>query len=308
MKNPPSHLNPLLEYKAPEINWDTDKIISYSQYSTWKQCPHKWKLQNVDKLKNPPNINLIFGTAMHSTIQHFLTVMYDKGGLAADSEDLVALFEQNLKTEYKNGYEKNKNVHFSNPDELNEFYEDGKAILEFFQNRRMQYFSTAKTHLVGIEFPLSYSPHEHYPFVKYKGFIDVIMYNEETDVLYIYDIKTSTRGWADKDKKDDAKSSQILLYKEYVSKIFNWDVNKIEVEFFIVKRKIPKKSDFPISRIQRYSPVSGPRKRSAAISSLRKFIEDCFDTNAKPLEKEFEKKVSSLCKWCSFNNTSLCIK
>jgi hypothetical protein len=304
----PSHLKPLLEHKAEEINWDTDKIVSYSQFSTWKQCPHKWKLQNVDKLKNPPNIHLIFGTAIHTTLQHYLTVLYDKGGIVADNEDLIQLLENNLKEEYKKGYITNKNVHFSNKEEMEEFFEDGSNIVEFFKNRRTKYFSTTKTHLVGIEFPLSYSPHEDYPNVKYKGFIDVIMYNEDTDTLYIYDIKTSTRGWGDKEKKDEAKVSQVLFYKEYVSKLFNWDVSKIEVEFFIVKRKIPKKSDFPISRIQTFSPASGTRKRSLAIDSLRSFIEDCFDNNAKPLDKEFEKKTSSLCKWCQFNNTSLCVK
>jgi hypothetical protein len=78
MKKIPKHLKPLLDHKEEPINWDTDKIVSYSQFSTWKQCPHKWKLQNVDKLKNPPSIHLIFGTAIHTALQHYLKVMYQK--------------------------------------------------------------------------------------------------------------------------------------------------------------------------------------------------------------------------------------
>jgi len=309
MKKAPKHLKPLLDHKEEPINWDTDKIVSYSQLSTWKQCPHKWKLQNVDKLKNPPSIHLIFGTAIHTALQHYLKVMYDQSGAAADREDIVQLFEDNFREEYKKGYEKNNNTHFSNAEEMGEFFEDGKTILEYFRRKKGGYFSTRKTHLVGIEFPLSYVPHEEYPNVKYRGFIDIILYNENTEKLYIYDIKTSTRGWKDKDKKDETKASQVLLYKEYLSKIFDWDVNKIEVEFFIVKRKIWEESEFPIPRIQQFIPPSGTRKRLNATESFRTFVEDCFDKEGKPLVKEFTKNVSDLCKWCQFkDNPSLCDK
>jgi len=309
MKKVPKHLKPLLDHKEEPINWDTDKIVSYSQLSTWKQCPHKWKLQNVDKLKNPPSIHLIFGTAIHTALQHYLKVMYDQSGAAADREDIVQLFEDNFREEYKKGYEKNNNTHFSNAEEMGEFFEDGKTILEYFRRKKGGYFSTRKTHLVGIEFPLSYVPHEEYPNVKYRGFIDIILYNENTEKLYIYDIKTSTRGWKDKDKKDETKASQVLLYKEYLSKIFDWDVNKIEVEFFIVKRKIWEESEFPIPRIQQFIPPSGTRKRLNATESFRTFVEDCFDKEGKPLVKEFTKNVSDLCKWCQFkDNPSLCDK
>jgi len=309
MKKVPKHLKPLLEHKAEDINWETDKIVSYSQFSTWKQCPHKWKLQNVDKLKTPPSIHLIFGTAIHTAIQHYLKVMYEQSGTAADREDIVQLFETTLREEYKKGFEQNKQNHFSNAEEMAEFFEDGKTILEYFKKKKGGYFSTRKTHLIGIEFPLSYAPHENYPNVKFKGFIDLIFYNENTEKLYIYDIKTSTRGWKDQDKKDETKTSQILLYKSYFSKIFNWDVDKIDVEFFIVKRKIWEDSDYPIPRIQEFIPPSGTRKRLNATEAFRTFIEDCFTTEGKPQEKEFIKNMSPLCKWCQFNDdSSLCNK
>jgi hypothetical protein len=235
--------------------------------------------------------------------------MYDQSGAAADREDIVQLFEDNFREEYKKGYEKNNNTHFSNAEEMGEFFEDGKTILEYFRRKKGGYFSTRKTHLIGIEFPLSYAPHEEYPNVKYRGFIDIILYNENTEKLYIYDIKTSTRGWKDKDKKDETKASQVLLYKEYLSKIFDWDVSKIEVEFFIVKIKIWEDSEFPIPRIQQFVPPSGTRKRLNATESFRTFIEDCFDNEGKPQVKTFTKNVSELCAWCQFkDDSSLCDK
>ena len=309
MKKLPKHIKPLLEHKEHPIDWTKDKIVSYSQFSTWKQCPHKWKLQNVDKLKQPPNMHLVFGNAIHTVIQHYIKVMYEQSVTAADREDLVTLFETNLRSEYKKCVEQNNNNHFSNAEELAEFYEDGEAILNYFKKKRGKYFSKRSSYLVGIEFPLFLSPHEEYPNVKFKGYIDLIFYNEGTDTLQILDIKTSTRGWKDKDKKDDTKISQILLYKEYFSRLFNWDIDKIEVEFFIVKRKIWEESEFTIPRIQEFIPASGKIKRSKSVNEFRLFIEDCFDKEGKPLVKEFTKQISPLCAWCPFNNEpSLCDK
>ena len=40
--------------------------ISYSQLSMYSDCPLRWKLNYVDKLRiSESNIYLIFGTAMH---------------------------------------------------------------------------------------------------------------------------------------------------------------------------------------------------------------------------------------------------
>ena len=309
MKKLPKHLKPLLEHKKVEIDWSKEKIVSYSQYSTWKQCPHKWKLQSVDKHKNSVSIDLTFGTAMHTAIQHYLKVMYEQSGAAADKEDIIGLFENTFREEYKKGFEQNNKVHFSSADQMAEYFEDGRSIIEFFLKKRGNYFSTRKTHLIGIEFPLSFIPHENYPNIKFKGFIDFILYDENTDTIRIYDIKTSKRGWRDEDKRNETKTSQIILYKEYFSKLFNWDVDKIEVEFFIVKRKIWEESEYPISRIQSFSPASGPRKRSSAVESFRTFIEDCFTKDGKPQDKEFLKQIGNHCRWCQFNNnTSLCNK
>ena len=155
MKKLPKHLKPLLEHKETEIDWSKEKIVSYSQYSTWKQCPHKWKLQSVDKHKNPPSIELTFGKAMHTALQHYLKVMYEQSGAAADREDIIDLFENTFREEYKTGFEQNNKTHFSSAAEMAEYFEDGREILEFFTKHRSKYFSSRKSNLIGIEFPLA---------------------------------------------------------------------------------------------------------------------------------------------------------
>ena len=62
---------------VPEMDWDTGKNISYTQLSLWSECPHKWEMMYIHKMKQPPSIYLSFGSAMHEVVQHFLDVMYN---------------------------------------------------------------------------------------------------------------------------------------------------------------------------------------------------------------------------------------
>ena len=51
--------------------------VSFSQYQMYSTCPRQYKLAYIDKLgESSANIYTIFGTAIHETIQHFLSVMY----------------------------------------------------------------------------------------------------------------------------------------------------------------------------------------------------------------------------------------
>ena len=55
-----------------------EENISYSQYSQWDVCPHKWKLNYIDKLSEfTDNIHTLFGTSMDEVLQTYLTVMYN---------------------------------------------------------------------------------------------------------------------------------------------------------------------------------------------------------------------------------------
>jgi hypothetical protein len=143
-----------------------------------------------------------------------------------------------------------------------------------------------------------------------KGFIDFVLYDEDLQKVYIYDIKTSTRGWSDREKKDDTKIAQILLYKEYFGKQFGFDPDRIEVEYFIVKRKIYEESEFPIPRVQSFRPASGKTKRRQAVESLNTFIKDCFDESGKPQIKSYLKNIGEKsCKWCPYaDKPELCDK
>ncbi len=276
-KNPPN-----------SIDYSFQKNISYSQLTMYKQCPHKWKLHYKDKIpQREPNIYMIFGIAIHETIQHYLTVFYEKSKVKANEIDLVEIFQTSLMEEYKKQYKSNKNTHFSSAKEMREFFEDGVAILEFFKKKVGGYFSKRNTHLVGIELPILNRPNKMLNNIFYMGYLDVVLYNEATDTFDIIDIKTSTSGWNDRIKKDEDKQFQLILYKQYFAEQYGIPLDKIDIKYFIVKRKIWEKSDWPQKRIQEYSPASGKIKVNKAKNAILEFMSQVFNSNGEIKDQKY---------------------
>ncbi len=157
--------------------------------------------------------------------------------------------------------------------------------------------------LVGIEIPIVISPDKRYNNLYFNGFIDLVMYHEPTDEFVIYDIKTSTRGWSDKEKKDEIKQFQILLYKTYFSEQFGVPADNIDVKFFIVKRKIWEESEFPQKRVQEFTPANGKTKVNKAKSALTSFIEDVFSIDGSFKSTDHQPTPSkNSCMYCPFKD------
>ena len=76
--------------------------VSHSQFVSYNECNLKWKLRYIDKLGTfTGNIHTLFGTAMHTTIQTYLTEMYSKSIIAAESLDLNGLLKTEMMKEFK---------------------------------------------------------------------------------------------------------------------------------------------------------------------------------------------------------------
>ena len=108
------------------------------------------------------------------------------------------------------------------------------------------------------------------------GYLDIVILDEFTNTLKIYDIKTSTMGWNKWMKKDENKTQQLLLYKQFYSKQYNHPIDKIEVEYFIVKRKLYENLDFPQKRVQKFSPASGTVSMNKVARRLDSFLDGAF--------------------------------
>ena len=262
---------------VPEMDWDTEKNISYTQLSAWSECPHRWKQMYIDKIKQPPSIHLSFGTAMHETLQEYMELMYNKGQQHADEFDAHTDFQERFLALYKADVDK-KGEHFATQKELIEFTNDGLNIIDFFLRHRQEHFQKHGWKLLGIEMPVLLAPHEDYPNVKLMGKLDLVMFDETLHRVVIWDIKTSTRGWTKYDKENKLKTSQMVMYKKYFAEQYDVPVESIDVRYFIVKRKIPANPRYPImkSRIQKFEPSSGKTTQNKMVKNMKSFIEDVF--------------------------------
>lgn len=282
------------------------KRISYSQYSMWAQCPYRWKLAYVEgKREFTESIHTLFGTSMHEVIQAFLTVMYEDTAKAAEALPLEEMLRIRMKRNYENAMEKNGGVEFCTQADMVEFYDHGLLILDFVKKRRAQYFSKKGYELIGTEVALDYDlPNS----MKFIGYLDIVIKDTVRDVIKIYDIKTSTMGWNKWQKADKLKSDQLLLYKQFYSKQFNHPLDKIEVEYFIVKRKLYENLDFPQKRVQKFIPANGKPSINQVTMRLNEFIEECFDSKGEYNTEHTYSKVASKknCRYCDFNQTEFC--
>ena len=262
--------------------------ISYSSISTYNKCPKLWEMQYLRNLVPfTQNIYTCFGTAMHETIQSWLEVMYHDKVKAANDMNLHQLLYDNVVKAYKQGKAQMNHEHFSTQDELTQFWIDGKHILDFLVKKRGGYFSTKNMQLAGIE-TLLYQ--ELRPGVMFKGLVDLVFYHPNSDRWTVMDIKTSTSGWRDNQKKNPNLTAQVILYREFFAKQFGIDKDKIDVEFFIVKRRVPKDAEFASmqKRVQQFTPSSGPRKTKQVVDSMNKMITEVIDADGNYIDKDYK--------------------
>jgi len=295
---------------VPEMDWEKYKMVSYTQFSAWSECPHRWKLMYIDKLKQPPNIHLAFGSAMHETLQEYLDLMYNKSIKAADEFAIYEDFQERFMKMYGD-YKEQIGDNFATKKDLLEFVNDGLNIIEFFLQRRQMHFSKRGTKLLGVEMPILTPPHGEHPNIMLYGKLDLVFYDEDLQKVSIWDIKTSTKGWTKWDKENKIKTAQMVLYKRYFAEQYNIPVESIDCKYFIVKRKIPKDPKYPAmaSRIQTFEPSSGKTTMNRVTKQLHAFIDDCFENDMYKVKEYTKNPSDKTCRWCPFNDKpDLCNK
>ena len=110
--------------------------ISYSQLSMYNECPLRWKLNYIDKLRiSESSIHLIFGTAMHEVIQTYLEVMYNDTAKNADLLDLNEMLKDKLIEQFNIAKERDGKAPCTK-EEIQEFFEDGVEILKFVKSKK----------------------------------------------------------------------------------------------------------------------------------------------------------------------------
>lgn len=272
------------------------KHVSYSQFSSYLRCPHKFYLDNVKGLKVfEDSINTCFGTAIHATVQKYVKTLYTESVEKADSIDLYKDFKTNFETELLN-----KKVKHTE-DDATGFIFDGQDILKAFSATaaRIKHFPSDKYEFIDVELKIEMPVKNNVDFV---AFIDLVLRNKITGDIKIFDFKTSTSGWNEYQLADYTKVVQLLLYKAFYSKKFNTPLNKIDIEFFIVKRKLFENVSYPQSRIQIFTPSSNNNIITSTINDFVEFLNECFTPDGKYIEDitKYPKNPGERKKYCKY--------
>ena len=110
-------------------------------------------------------------------------------------------------------------------------------------------------------------------------------------------------GWNQYQKADEMKNSQILLYKKYYSELFNIPLNKIKVEYQIMRRKLPEDSAFPIPYMSKHVPSNGAPSVTKAYDKFMNFVNTVFEDGGTYKDIPFPKVPGTNkknCKYCEF--------
>tara|TARA_R110001583_G_scaffold43557_2_gene138646 strand:- start:27971 stop:28906 length:936 start_codon:yes stop_codon:yes gene_type:complete len=305
-------MNKFLKYNQREPK-KGDKKISYSQFAMYSSCPKHWELAYVKGLRTfNQSIHTIFGTAFHETLQNYLTVMFEQSVVKANEIDINKYLADQMHSLYKEAVEKMDGNHFSTQRELNEFYSDGVAILDWFKKKRGQYFSAKNEELLGIEVPIYHPVNDTNDVVMMLGYLDIVVRDKRDGKVTIIDIKTSTMGWNKYQKSDKTKTSQLVLYKKYFAEQYGFDVEKIDIKYMIMKRKLIEGAMFPQKRVTEFMPASGKPTRNKLASSIKSFVDLNFAPDGSYIDKQHVAvagKNNKHCKWCEFKDQlDLCPK
>jgi len=279
------------------------KQVSYSQFSTWYNCRHKFYLDRVKGLRTfEDNVSTCFGTAMHEAVQLYIETLYKKSAKDADAHDLKEVFKTAFDKELKE-----KNVVLE-PAQYKEYCIDGVNIVEAFTNmtNRIKHFPSGKYEFIAVEDEII-MPIKH--DVEFIGYIDLVLKDKSSGRYRIIDIKTSTQGWNHYQRDDEAKISQILLYKAFFSRKYDVNIDMIDVEFFILRRKLWENYAFPQSRIQTFIPKNNQSSVAKALNRFAEFITECFTPQGKFVEdpKIYLKnpgKGKKHCRFCPHKGTN----
>jgi len=307
MKKSITHISPQMRRGAAKNVYSKGhRIISYTQFSTYSQCPRRWYLERTLKPKFVPSIHVAYGEAMHMAVQKYLIDTYTNSAKYGKEHDYLPYLTDCMVDMYTKYY-KVSNEHFSTPDELEEYTLDGHACLLEFKTKQSLMFPTRKSKLHGIELPINVYPHPDFPTVKFTGFIDILTEYTAHGTYDGYDVKTSTSGWSDLDKKDSTKTSQLLLYKKYASEQYEIPIDKIVFSYIILKKNPKLYDGEPVSRIQLHDPAQSERTCNSVHAKLLGFIEDVFESDGKIQNKEYPATSHDgrSCKFCPFNNDNV---
>lgn len=261
-------------------------FISFSEYSSFKSCEHKYYLSYVLKIREEKNEILLLGNIIHSCME---IIANDKN---KSYEDIFKeSFELNLKQ-----LENDEVILNDFKLKYNEIYDKFLIIANNFDfhNRFKDY------EVVEVEHRLFQYLFNYEIDWFFKGFIDLILYDKKNNCYIIIDYKTAKKKWDLKKKlREENFISQIVLYKYFYSIEKNIPFNSIKTKYYSLV--------YTTGEMQELDVDLSIDKINDVVLDLQQTILNIKSLNKNRLSKQRhnpQKKI--LCNWCNFYNTKSC--
>ena len=161
------------------------EFLSYTQISTYRTCPLKYKYSYVLNIPTPPSYALSFGSCIHDTLRDFHQQLKFNPDMSYD--DLLNIYQKNWQP-----------LGFLNEQHRLEYLENGKKLLENYYNKNMP--------LKVLPLEIEKGFNLKIDGIKFYGRIDRI--DPLEDGVEIIDYKTGTT----KTQKDVDKDDQVGYY------------------------------------------------------------------------------------------------
>lgn len=200
-------------------------FISWSQLSTFRQCPLRYRFRYLDRLE-PEFVasSLLVGSSIHSAIELFHRRQLE-GGEPPTLDELLSEFWE----EWRSRVEESPEVRFAKNEDFSSVHDLARRMLSAFLAD-----DTSQIHGVPIaieESILSNVLDGNRPLL---GIIDLII--KSPDKIIVRDYKTSRSKW--NRAIAESSSDQILLYGELVQPLF--PDKRLSFEFVVItKTKSP---------------------------------------------------------------------
>lgn len=242
--------------------------ISHSAMETFKQCPYKYKLNQIDKIPEPKSEESVFGSYLHYILQWFFENNYNKISL----KDLLSYYEKHWPEikYFDNKTQKEKPM-------SNFFFEEGIMMLKNFYQKNGHKDVT----IISLEAPFEISLTDQNDQIHIvSGIIDRI---QKTDTRYeVMDYKTGKR-LPTQTKVD--QNNQLSIYAlAFLDKWPDIKIKDLDLSLYFLK----------------FGEILKTKRTKEELEETKNKILKIIKDIQK--EKSFCPKPTVLCGWCGYKN------
>ena len=243
---------------------------SHSRLSTFEQCPFKFKLRYIDKIKPDveSSIESHLGSVVHNTLE-WIYIEAQKNNLPT-IEEVIKYYSENWEENYKEG-----TLIVRKDLTIKDYFNKGvKFLIDYYVKH--QPFSDGTLELEK-KINLDLDGTGKY---KIQGFVDRLVFNEKTNEYEIHDYKTAN-SLPSEDKI--ATDRQLALYSIAIKELFGQHHDVLLTWHYLA-----------------HNMKICSRRTNEELEQLKKDIINLIDKIE--ITEEFPAQKTVLCGWCEFKS------